>query len=214
MTARGLHFDAAAHRYYVDGKPVPSVTTCLKPLYRGPQAGTAVLRRAANVGTVVHSLTEDDDRHWPAEVPEHPDLDYGPDLKHVGRRLAWLDWRRRAAFTPIHVEVRLASPDGYAGTIDRIGLLAGKPAVVDIKSGRVAAYARLQLSGYARMAKQAGLLPGDVHYERVIVQINESGAWRAHAYPQHAEDEKDWRAAHRLYVRLFNVSWAADAPPV
>ena len=208
-----LKFDEATHRYYVDGRQLPSVTTCLHPLYRGPEAGAAVLRRAANVGTVVHALTEDDDRRWPAEVPDAPDLDYGPAKKHVGRRLAWLDWRRRAGFTPVHIEKRLASPDGYAGTVDRVGLLAGVPAVIDIKSGRVPAYARLQLSAYARMVRQARLMAGVKEFARVIVQVSESGRWRAHAYPDHAEDEKDWRAAHRLFVRLFSVSWAADAPP-
>lgn len=210
-------FDPGPHKYYISDAnggeiEVPSVTKVLGPLYRGPQAGAATLARASNAGTVVHSLTEEDDARWPDVVPANPDLTYNSaKLKHVGRRLAWLDWRRAAGFIPIHVETALASPDGYAGTIDRIGFLrGGRQAVVDIKSGRMAAYARLQLSGYTRMARQNGLLEREPP-ARIIVQVGESGRWRAHQFEEHEQDELDWQAAHRLYVRLFSVSWAADA---
>ena len=208
-----LRFDAARHVYYLDGVEVPNVTAILGPLYVGPKASPKNLERAANVGSTVHALTEDDDRHWPDVVPENPDLTYDGKVRHVGRRLAWLAWRRKVGFIPICIEKRLASRLGFAGTVDRIGRLrGGRTAVVDLKTGRMTAYARLQLSAYTIMAREAGLVEGSP--ERIIVQVGESGRWRAHSFPEHEQDELDWKAAHRLYTRLFSLSWEAGADRV
>ena len=210
-----LKFVAETHKYYLDGEEIPSVTTVLSPLYRGPKASSAVLKRAANVGTTAHALTEADDRRWPDDPPEIPDLTYGRKIRNIGRRMAWLNWRRATGFRPTSIEQRLASPHGFAGTIDRIGVLAsGAQAIVDIKTGRVSAYARLQVAAYAMMARESGLVPANPRPERIIVQIGENGRWRSHWYEEHEEDEKDWLAALRLYTRLFALSWEADVDRV
>ena len=209
-----LKFVAETHKYYLDGEEIPSVTTVLGPLYRGPKASAAVLKRAAVVGTAAHALTEADDRRWPDDPPVVPDLTYSRKIRNIGRRMAWLDWRRTTGFRPTSVEQRMASPRGFAGTIDRIGLLpTGEQAIVDIKTGRVSAYARLQLAAYAMMARENGLT-GDTAPARYIVQIGESGRWRSHEFNEHVEDEKDWLAALRLYIRLFALSWEADVDRV
>lgn len=209
-----LKFVPETHKYYLDGEEIPSVTTVLSPLYRGPKASSAVLKRAANVGTTAHALTEADDRNWPSDPPSIPDLTYSRRVRNIGRRMAWLDWRRATGFTPTSIEQRLASPHGFAGTIDRIGYLrGGRTAIVDIKTGRVSAYARLQVAAYAMMARENGLLTGWPP-ERIIVQIGENGRWRSHRFFEHDEDEKDWLAALRLYTRLFALSWEADVDRV
>lgn len=51
-------FNEEHHCYELDGKPLPSVTRILKPLYDFSMIHPDVLRRAADYGTAVHKTVE------------------------------------------------------------------------------------------------------------------------------------------------------------
>ncbi|RST54133.1 hypothetical protein [Variovorax sp. DXTD-1] len=171
-----LTFDAEAHRYYWDGKPVPGVTTILAPLSDFAAVDPDVMRRASKFGTAVHYVCEL--------------VDTGEDLQHYDvdpALLPYVDaWRKFCAEWRVQwklIEQRVYHPTlRYAGTLDRKGTLVapGEPehrrhaAVVDIKTStnlypsvgpQLAAYARADdpLNG-ASQRRYAVQLKGDGSY--------------------------------------------------
>jgi hypothetical protein len=121
-----LTFDEETHTYRVNGKVVPNVTRILKPLigYEGVQAW--MLERKSAIGKAVHKATE----LWDADDLDEEALD--PILRpYLDAYKLFFDqvkptWRRTER--PVY-HARF----GYAGTLDREGLVFDEPAVVDLK---------------------------------------------------------------------------------
>jgi hypothetical protein len=123
-----LIFDPEKHTYKVDGKVLPSVTDICKPLVTFGEISQEVLRQAARRGSQVHEYAELIDYGVEAN-----DLEVEPEL--VGYVTAYTRFLRDYKPEWLHIEKPLYSLDlGYAGTLDRFGLIDDEEVIVDIKT--------------------------------------------------------------------------------
>jgi hypothetical protein len=144
--APALRFDEAEHRYYLGSRELPSVTTILKMAgLLNPQHYTDFARER---GALAHRALE-----W----FDQGDLDESTlDDRLVPYLDAWKRFKAEAGFVVSAIELRLASEArGFAGTVDRIGKLAGRPTVLDIKTGSPERWHALQVAAYASLVREA-----------------------------------------------------------
>lgn len=170
-----LTFDEASHTYHFGGQVVPGVTSILSPLTDFSRVPPAVLEAAANFGKAVHRACELDDLNELDEDALDPAL--APYL-HAWRKFsAEHDVQWDKIEQPVyHATLR------YAGTPDRLGLVKGSRAVVDIKStAQLYPAVGPQLSAYANAEKEP-------YAERLAVQLKADGTYVAKAY----KDPTDW----------------------
>lgn len=193
----GLVFDPETHRYTFEGKPLPSVTRVLQVLERRfapPQA----LEFAAQRGTAVHEACELDDRD---------DLDEGTVDPIIHPYLeGWRRFKEDVGFVPVEIELPVVNGrDGYAGTLDRVGLVNGKLAVLDIKSGAALPLAAgPQLAAYQEAyawVVSAALVkrPADLPRRRYVVWLRDTGSYQLVRY----DSPEDWgvfRSALNLWL--------------
>ena len=166
-----LTFNAELHEYRIGGKRVPSVTEVCSPLtaLEMGKLNPAIIQAAANRGTVIHELTELIDYGTAAE-----DLELYPDIG--GYILAYQRFLRDYSPKWHSIEYRLGSAElGFAGTLDRMGVIDDKPCIVDVKT--VASATRsakvswvAQLSGYR-------MLCGNATLDRYILQLKPTGKY-------------------------------------
>jgi hypothetical protein len=112
----------------VDGKALPSVTDICKPLVSFGDINPAIIQQAARRGSLVHEYTELIDYGI-----EPNDLEVEPEL--VGYVTAYACFLRDYKPQWELIEKPLYSLDlGYAGTLDRFGIIDGEQTIVDIKT--------------------------------------------------------------------------------
>lgn len=149
-----LEFDEVKHEYRLDGQLLPSVTQIIRFLnYDTAENAKAWLRDAAGIrGSKIHAYCEDIDY---GALPDRIDWDC---IGYVDAYKAFLrDYRPEW----LYVEQKLGSLAlGYAGTIDRIGLIDGVVTIVDLKTGSKVNKATLtaQLIGYQELCLDNGLI--------------------------------------------------------
>lgn len=125
---RDIFFDEATHTYLVDGaEVVPSVTTILGVITNTEYKGISptVLEQAAKRGSLVHEYCQLYDYD---ALPEEDE--YGI----FGYVKAYADFVRDYRCKWEQIEAPVYSTMGFAGTLDRAGLVEGKQAIVDIKT--------------------------------------------------------------------------------
>lgn len=123
-----LAFDSQTHTYAWNGKPVPGVTSILKPVSPGFDGiPPAVLRKARERGTGVHKTIE---------LFEANKLDFESVHPEVMRRLLqWQRFREESGAELLETESMVYHPSfGYAGTLDLRLRIDGKAAIVDTKA--------------------------------------------------------------------------------
>lgn len=189
--SRQLTFDQVSHTYKLDGRPIPGVTSILQPLTDFSFVNGGVLAAAQQFGTAVHLACElwdkrtlDEDALDPALVP------YLEGWKLFSKEHE-VSWRR--------VEARVYSEQHwYAGTLDREGLVDGKPAVVDIKSGSA-----LYPATGPQLAAYKNAVPGiSPLCKRFAVRLKEDGKYVLKEYT----DRDDWP----LFLSLLTLrNWCA-----
>ena len=123
-----IFFEEETHTYLVDGEEVPSVTTILNYMsdveYKG--INPSILEQASRRGTLVHEYTELVDY---GALPNEIEYEVLPYIK------AYQDFIRDYKPNWLLVEEPLYSEEyGYAGTVDRIGIINGVIVIVDIKT--------------------------------------------------------------------------------
>lgn len=127
MEKYDIVFDEEEHRYYVDGVEYPSVTTVLNYITADHYGSISpvILESARRRGSEVHEALEE--------------LDYTGDCSVNPQNAGYC--RAYTAFLNDYrpewygIEKPLYSPlQGFCGTVDRYGLINGKPAVLDIKT--------------------------------------------------------------------------------
>lgn len=131
MLSTNFTFEKEDHRYFLDGKRLPSVTEIISS---DKEVATdyssipeEILKRAAEIGRGVHSVVE----KWidTDSIPTHPDRSVEAYL--VGFR----KWARLGAFRPCFSEMKLYHPElWYAGTIDAGGIVKNKGAILEVKT--------------------------------------------------------------------------------
>ena len=166
-----LTFNPELHEYSINGKRVPSVTEICAPLTACDmnKLNPAVIQAAANRGTIIHELTELIDYGTAAE-----DIELYPDIG--GYILAYQRFLRDYSPKWTRIEYRLGSEElGFAGTLDRMGVIDDKPCIIDIKTVSSATRATkvswvAQLSGYRLLCNNSTL-------ERYVLQLKPSGKY-------------------------------------
>lgn len=183
-----LEYSDVEHRYFADGRELPSVTQILD------QAGLISPyckdEEARFRGTQVHEFCAVDDvnrldfRKVPAE--------------YRGYIMAWRKYRKDTGFTPELIEQRVDCLEfGYSGRFDRYGLrpLRGGTAfqrvIIDLKTSKTGAvpdYARLQLAAY-----NFAFLPL-MPIERIAVSLRPDGRYNCKIFPitDFLRDKAEW----------------------
>lgn len=189
LAAPQLSFFEQDHRYELDGKPVPSVTTVLsfgRNLDHIP-AWTA------HRGTALHLASEYYDAN---------DLDMESVDDLVRPHLdAYIEWHRRTEPTFIMTEEKVwGELDGmlFCGTIDRVMLhRRGHHLVIDLKSGAPRSEHGLQLAAYRHAYMQR---TGAKDVGCMGLYCTKDGKWQ----------EKDYNGAHLLEgFRAKLAAWYA-----
>jgi hypothetical protein len=134
-----LHFDPDTHRYSLDGRVIPSVTQRIGRAGLLGSAPTWHTPEAADRGTAVHLACH------------HSDIGAAWDIcaDWDGYLRSYQAWSRALSptWTAIEQPYYNAALD-LAGTPDRIGTMAGRDVVLDIKSGPPAPWHGIQLAAY------------------------------------------------------------------
>jgi hypothetical protein len=144
-------FDADSHTYRDRaGTEYRSVTTFLKA--EGLIDDRFYKPSGTTRGTLVHEATAQID--FGNARPESYEL--MPWFPYV---MAWVSWKETSGFKPeIVEEVFINDELSYAGTVDRIGTLAGRDTwVIDLKSGKPENWHGLQLGAYTLPFRAAGM---------------------------------------------------------
>lgn len=169
MSATILQFEPETHEYKRNGFVVPSVT---QVLHKAGFIDTKYMTELGRWrGSYCHLACEYDDRDELDESTMRPEM--------LGYLAGWRKFRLETGFVPTEIEYRVLSNEwGYAGILDRIGTLrSGKKVLLDIKTGALLDYCRMQLAAYLNC------LPDPFLYERMAVRITDKGGYKCKPYP-------------------------------
>lgn len=181
----GLVFDEVLHRYYLDGKVLPSVTTIIRLVLGENGHGTQWHK---DRGSAAHDLYK--------LLGAGEDLGlYDYDQRLIGNVAAWLDWHSRERVEVEAVEKQMCHMvAGYAGTVDAVVTIRGKRWIIDYKASP-SARDELQLAAYKGMWEFNYPKEKNIHGVASL-QITEAG----------------WRYGHRLQgleMRTACAKWNA-----
>lgn len=147
-----LTFEPEEHKYFWDGKPIPCVSDILTRVgfsnFEGMDKET--LKLYADFGTEIHLCLE----HYDNGVLDEENIDsiVHPILGYTGRPYIkrWQWFLEKYKVTILEVEKHVVSLDyWYAGTFDRMAIVDGELAIVEIKTGHVKKSHRLQTAAYS-----------------------------------------------------------------
>lgn len=163
-----MKFDESTHTYADDsGRSIPGVTSMIEAA--GLYDSDCFDESAALRGTTVHVATAMYDRGVPI-ADGRLAKEYQPYLD------AWIDFRETTKFAIQLVEVPVQSKVwGFAGMLDRTGRMDGGPlTLVDIKTGAVQAWHRIQTAAYGlAFSEPIGPCPN-----RMCVYLSGDGKWK------------------------------------
>lgn len=167
--------------YMHEGVRLLSVTEALGlagiSAYGGGNIPTAVLDKAADRGKRVH--------YW-CELLDQGDIDGLPEEGDEIRPYveSYVKFKKDTAFCPRLIEHPATNIlFRYAGTVDRTGLLNGKPVIIDLKTCvALSPVYGPQTAGYA------GLVEGGSAMGRYALQLRKDGKYRLEPY----SDPSDW----------------------
>lgn len=174
-------YDPLEHAYYINGRRVVSVTQALT---LADKIDTRwFTEEARNRGLAVHEYCERYDRRLPLGIPADAGVD-GP-IEAYQAFLA--DHQPRWKY----IEKGLFhATDAYGGRPDRVGIVRGSLATVELKTGQEADWHGLQLAGYQ------GLQPAGARY---VLYLGANGRYRL-ARCRRAADYPEFREC-LLYAR-------------
>jgi hypothetical protein len=186
-----LTFDDERHVYRWNGDIVPGVTSVLDRLSNFEFVSAADLERARKLGSAVHTATELDDRGDLDEATVSPVVE--PYLA------AYRKFRAEVAPKWERIEERVFHPlHGYAGTLDRVGDVLRKRALLDIKSGVPNPVVRLQTAAYLE-AWCCNRTDSPSHYSRFALYLRADGTYSLREVVNGRNDFRVFLSALNLY---------------
>ncbi len=197
---KSLEFDDVKHTYRVNGVELPAVSDIISPItYSKYRVDAAVINQAAHRGTVIHDWCM---RYDLDSIGGKDEI--SPDIALYLK--AWKAFCHDYSPEWEYIEMPMASHEGFAGTVDRIGLIDGKRCVVDIKttssmdrSSKVALACQLQ--AYKRLAIDNGL--PDM-YDGFGVQLKKDGTYTV--YGEVSIMQKYNFDSNKLFTRLLEFN--------
>ncbi len=171
--------------------------------YRTAQGSqvTSVTQVLARAGICDFSFVEEEIRirsmargtsvHWLLQLEDEGALNYRQvPVRLRPYRKAYLAWKERSGFVPHLIEYQFISHYGYAGMIDRFGVLAnGTWAVVDFKTGEIPDWVRYQLTAYAMWMHAVPAVARTIR--RIGLALRKDGAYSVKEFPRTTWD-CDW----------------------
>ena len=166
--AKLIFFDDR-HEYQVDGEIVPSVSEILRFISREVYGDVTQFRldHAADRGHNVHSACEQLDRFGSAEI----DAEIEPYIN------AYIQFRKDHKPVWSKIEYAMHSERyGFAGTLDRYGVMEGRPVIIDIKSSYKVekALVTAQLNAYKILADENNLTVIDLF----VLHLKKDGTYK------------------------------------
>lgn len=195
-----LIFYEDTHQYELDGELLPSVSEIIRFISREHYAdiNPVYIERAAERGTRIHKACEQLDLTGECDVDE--DI-----VPYVEAYTAFLN-----DYKPKWLCVEMAGYStadkhlGFAGTIDRKGLVNGHDTIVDIKSSAqpYLPAVKAQLGGYALIAKPLITL-NDIPVQNIaMLQLKKDGTYKY--------QEFDEREAYNLFDACYTIHKATE----
>lgn len=180
-----VEFDEETHTYTAGDVPVISVTQALG------LAGLVDTKFFTDFGRRRGSAV-----HRAIEFLVDGSLDLNSiDPKISGYLDAYRAFAEDTGFEVLEVERRVWSPTRrFAGTLDQIGNLNGRRAIVDVKTGKLMPVTGLQLTGYADAYQEE---TKQLVSRLIGLQLNVDGTYRM---KQYIVDFSTWRA-------VLQVAW-------
>ena len=202
-TERGRIYTCGDKKYFSVTTPFKIIEAPPLELWAlkiGPEAAKRIATAAAGYGTGVHSVWE---KICKAEIATEADIKKDVKKKYQEDSLKLLKWFNENVISVLHTEekVRIDSI-GVAGQLDTICTVKTKDgpklAVLDLKTGKIKAKAKMQMAAYRMGASETLGIPLEDITERVVLACNKK-LKNAQAY-YFGIDEDDWLA----YVSLVN----------
>lgn len=194
-----LRFEEEGHRYFYDGRELPSVTRILKALNLIEE------QHYANdylkiFGQAVHTVCAMWSRGEHAKVERLLARQENEPLRP--RLAAWQDWCERFGFVAEHVELRICDPVcWYAGTLDILGRWDKDTRMVlpDLKTGKVEWWVTLQTAAYEQAARSCGYIADPRPCVRIGLELRDNGRAYPTNYDLANNDLRLWISAMALY---------------
>ncbi len=146
------------HEYFnrITRKRLPSVTEIIGVVIGNGKfkfVNDEVMERARQRGKLVHAAChqlDEDELDWEAWEEFDAQRVSAGEEPILPRVRSYQMWRDETGFIPMENEKIVAHEElGYAGTLDKKGLLFAVPTIVDLKSGPVGDETAIQTAGYA-----------------------------------------------------------------
>jgi hypothetical protein len=194
-----IYFDEVNHLYYVDGKPVPSVTTIISSVC-GSGYDTIpvdVLAKASYRGSCVHSATEivdegEDPSEYIQSVKTHSESVFGS-IVDIEPFVSAYQKAKLPKWSVVEHRFYCGGELPYAGTIDR----ATASEVWDIKTQSLKDEKKwqLQLSAYAEAVNMDSIS---------VIWLKKD--WTSKIVPLKTKFE-DWNAVLRVFYLVHYENW-------
>jgi len=183
-----LVFVEETHQYFLGGVELPSVTTVIDSVLTDwSKIPRDTLEYARQRGTAVHTACE----LWDLDDLDEDTLDPAIAPYLIAYRSFLVD----SGFVPEVIEQRLVHRAfGFAGTLDRIGTLNGRRALIDLKSTEATVPSvGPQTAAYKAMAET----PGGKIDGRYALLLRKNGTYRL--IP--CKDQSDWS----IFMSALNI---------
>lgn len=164
-----LGFEPAAHRYTLDGAPVPSVTQILAPFYNFAHVPDETLEHKRQIGELLHLAIE-------LDLKDNLRLD-SIDPQIAGYFNGWLKFKAEKRFECYFAERPIGSKKfRYAGKLDFAGEIDGVESVIDGKTTAALHPAvALQTAGYLGACSEMGLIRSNAR--RYALRLKPDGTY-------------------------------------
>lgn len=196
-----LEFDAATHRYRLDGQPVPGVTSITDTLIDFGGIAPSVLEAARDRGTAVHLMCQYVDEGGVDESSLDPAL--------LGYLAAYRRFLLDTGVIWTDIEQRVCSRlYRYAGTLDRVGALPQvrktRRVLVDIKAvAQIQPAVGPQTAAYTQAYRETFPRHPTIQ-ARFALQLKPDGSYKFHECREEsdlsvfiaAKTIHEWRARH------------------
>ena len=195
--SNGLRFFEDGHRYELDGIVIPSVSKILERMCDFRFVKEADLERSRRRGKAIHKTIE---------MYELDTLEQSTLSPFLQRCLAnWIDFKKDCEYEVVHTERLVHSSSfGYAGTLDSGGILRRKDTLLDMKSGAVYPWHKLQTMGYKIAGVERGIMTNTTNRASLYIDDQE---WQI----QYHDNDGGDRAAFLSLLTIYKWEIANGA---